>query len=163
MGVEFRSRLWVVAFVPLTFGAILYLHPIIQFLSGFYRLSEAANGGVSDNDLSRASWTALAHLLVIGTGLLWAWKSLSLHHRVAVIFSSLGLSLLLIFISNSELGFRFLALYEIYWILLMIIFMEMLRGYKRLIYCGALCILGFGLYNKSLQNVAPYIWQFASR
>ncbi len=163
MGVQFRSRLWVIAFVPLTFIAILFLHPIIEYMTGFYRLSEAANGGVPDNDLSRASWTALAHLLVICAGVLWAWKSLSLHHRVAVIFSSLGLSLLLIFISNSELGFRFLALYEIYWTLLLIVFMEMLHGYKRLVYCGALCILGFGLYNKSLQSVVPYMWQFASR
>lgn len=163
LGVQFRSRLWVFAFVPLTFGAILFLHPIIEFMLGFYRLSEAANGGVPDNDLSRVSWTALAHLLVITAGAVWAWKSLSLHHRVAVIFSSLGLSLLLIFISDSELGFRFLGLYEIYWVLLLIVFMEMLRGYKRLLYCGALCLLGFSLYNKSLQNVVPYMWQLARR
>jgi hypothetical protein len=163
MGVQFRSRWWVIAFVPLSFVAIFFFNPIIEAMTGFYRISEAANQGVPDNDLSRSSWTALVHLLVIAACLLWAWKRLSLHHRVATIFSGLGLSLLLIFISNSELGFRFLALYEIYWLLLLIVLMEMLQGYKRLLYCGALCLLGFGLYNKSLQAVVPYVWQLASR
>jgi hypothetical protein len=153
--IQFRSRWWLYSVA--LFGVIVSagMNRLVVLLSGLYRISEFVNGGAEENDLRVISWYALAHFLTIVVGLV-LWKKLSLHQKVAVLLSGFGLCLFLVFGANTGLATRFLYLFDVYWILMLVMFLERLKGDKRLLYIAFLSALGLGLYIKSLQYVEPY-------
>lgn len=156
LGVRFRSRAWVFALVPLSLIAVIGMRPMIDFMMGLYRVSEAMNGGAPDHAVVVVSWYALGHLLLIALFVLVLWKRLSFHERWATIACGFGLSLFVIFSWSSGLSDRFLNLFDFYWILLMVVFIERLRGVRRLVWLAFLVAAGLALFVKSLQFVEPY-------
>lgn len=154
-GVRFRSRAWLIGLVAGGAFAAVAMKSIIALLSGLYRISEYLNGGAEEHDLRVISWYALAHLVAIVVALLF-WKRLSLHQRMAVVACSLGLTLFLVFGWNTGLATRLLYIFDIYWLLIMMMLVEHLKGEVQVLYVGALFIVGFALYYKSLQYVDPY-------
>lgn len=156
LGVKFYSRVWAISLALLTYIAVEYFESIVKFMTGSARIARALDINTI-NDMSRLSWTALAHLITIGISVI-IWKRLSLHQRVAVLCSGVGLSLMLIFLPYTGLGYRFYYIFDLYWVLQLVVFMEMSRGYKRLIYVALLIMLGFGIYSKSLNSMASLKW-----
>lgn len=154
-GVQFRSRAWLVAMAITGAVAAMTMSSVVNLLSGLYRISEYLNGGAEERDLRVISWYALAHLVTILAAMLF-WRKLSLHQRLAVIACAFGLTLFLIFGWNTGLATRFLYIFDIYWLAIMLIPVEHLRSETQVLYVGALLIVGFALYCKSLQYVDPY-------
>lgn len=154
-GVRFRSRRWLVALAAGGAVAAVAMKSLVNLLSGLYRLSEYLNGGAEEHDLRVISWYALAHLLAIIVALFF-WKKLSFHQRLAVIACGLGLTLFLVFGWNTGLATRLLYVFDIYWLLIMLMLVEHLEGEIQVLYVGALFVVGFALFCKSLQYVDPY-------
>jgi hypothetical protein len=155
MGVRFRSRVWLLALAIAGAVAAVSMRSLIDLLSGLYRISEYLNGGAEEHDLRVISWYALAHLLAIVVALFF-WKKLTLHQRMAVVACGAGLMLFLIFGWNTGLATRLLYIFDVYWLLIMLMLVEHLKGEAQVLYVGALCIVGFALYWKSLQYMEPY-------
>lgn len=154
-GVRFRSRTWLLALAVLGAVASIAMKSVINLLSGLYRISEFLNGGAEEHDLRVISWYALAHLLAIVITL-FLWKKLSFHQRMAVVACGAGLTLFLVFGWNTGLATRFLYIFDVYWLLIMLLLVEHLREEVQVLYVGALFIVGFALYYKSLHYVDPY-------
>lgn len=154
-GVRFRSRKWLIALVAGGAFAAVTMRSIINLLSGLYRISEYLNGGAEEHDLRVISWYALAHLVTVVVASFY-WKRLSLHQRMAVVACGLGLTLFLVFGWNTGLATRLLYIFDIYWLLIMLMLVEHLKGEVQVLYVGALFAVGFALYFKSLQYVDPY-------
>lgn len=155
VGVRFRSRAWLVAMAAGGAVAVVAMGSVIRLLSALYRISEFLNEGAEEHDLRVISWYALAHLVAIVLAMFF-WKKLSLHQRMAVIACGFGLTLFLIFGWNTGLATRFLYIFDIYWLLIMLVPVEHLKREIQVLYVGALFIVGFALYCKSLQYVDPY-------
>lgn len=155
-GARFRTRRWLVAMIALAVVASVAMRSVIDLLSGLYRISEYLNGGAEENDLRVISWYALAHLLTIGIPVLLLWKRLNLHQRIATVGCSAGLILFIIFGWNTGLATRFLYIFDVYWLLIMMIVLDTLKGHGRIFYVAFLALVGFGLYCKSLMYVEPY-------
>jgi len=156
VGVRFRSRAWLFSLVVAGAVAAVAMTRIIDFISGLYRLSEFLNGGAEENDLRVISWYALAHLFTLAVAALILWKNLNLHQRMATLACGIGLTLFLLFGWNTGLATRFLYLFDLYWLLIMMMVLEKLKGEARILYVTLLIFVGFGLYCKSLQYVDPY-------
>lgn len=154
-GVRFRSRGWLIALAAGGAAAAIAMKSLINLLSGLYRISEYLNGGAEERDLRVISWYALAHLLAILVAL-YFWKRLSFHQRMAVVACGLGLVLFLVFGWNTGLATRLLYVFDIYWLLIMLMPVEQLQGEMQVLYVGALFLAGFVLYCKSLQYVDTY-------
>lgn len=154
-GVQFRSRAWLIAIA--VGGAIvaIAMKSVVNLLSGLYRISEYLNGGAEEHDLRVISWYAAAHLVAIIVALLF-WKRLTLHQRMAVVACGIGLTLFLVFGWNTGLATRFLYIFDVYWLLIMLMLVEYLKGEAQVVYVGALFIVGFALFCKSLQYVDSY-------
>jgi len=155
-GTRFRSKAWMYSLIAVGAVASVTMQSVIDFLSGLYRISEYLNGGAEQNDLRVISWYALAHLLTILIPLFLLWKKLTLHERMATISCAAGLMLFLLFGWNTGLATRFLYLFDVYWLLIMMMILERLKGDARVLYVLFLAVVGFGLYCKSLQYVGPY-------
>ncbi len=155
-GARFRTRGWLIALI--VFGAVasIAMRSVIDLLSGLYRISEYLNGGEEENDLRVISWYALAHLLVIAVPVAVLWKKLTLHQRVATLGCSAGLMFFVIFGWNTGLATRLLYIFDVYWLLIMMMILEHLKGNARIFYIAFLAAIGFGLYCKSLTYVQPY-------
>jgi hypothetical protein len=95
-------------------------------------------------------------LVTVFIGVSVVWRRLSLLYRVAVLCSGYGVGLFVIFLSNTALATRCLDVFEIYALLLYVVFMQLLKGNKRLAYVAMLVVLGFGLYVKELSLVDRY-------
>ena len=156
LGVRFYSRIWAISLAPLAYVAIGHYSKLIDFFSASARFAGALDVNTI-NDVSRLNWTATVHLATIGISII-VWRKLSLHQRVAVFSSCVGLSLMLIFLPFTGLGYRFYYIFDFYWLLQLIAFVELSRGNKRLIYAALLIILGFGVYAKSLESLASFGW-----
>lgn len=154
-GVRFRSRAWLVAMAATGALAAVAMRSLVNLLSGLYRISEYLNGGAEEHDLRVISWYALAHLAVILAAMLF-WRKLSPHQRMAVVACGFGLTLFLIFGWNTGLATRFLYIFDIYWLFIMLIPVEHLKSEAQVLYVGALFVGGLALYCKSLQYVDPY-------
>jgi hypothetical protein len=155
-GVKFYSRVWAISLALLTYIAVEFFDKIVEFMSGSARIARALDVN-SINDMSRLSWTASVHLITIVISVT-VWRKLSLHQRVAVLCSGVGLSLMLIFLPFTGLGYRFYYIFDLYWVLQLVVFMELSRGHKRLTYAALLIILGFAVYSKSLENLVLLKW-----
>lgn len=155
-GVSFRTRGWLYALIAVGALASVTMRSVIDLLSGLYRISEYLNGGAEENDLRVISWYALAHLLTIAIPVCLLWKRLNLHQRMATLASSVGLMLFLIFGWNTGLATRFLYIFDMYWLLIMMIVLEQLKRETRILYVAFLALIGFALFSKSLQYVQPY-------
>lgn len=155
-GARFRTRAWLYSMIALGAVASLTMRSLIDLLSGLYRLSEYLNGGAEQNDLRVISWYALAHLLTIAIPVTLLWKKLTLHERMATLACSLGLTIFVVFGWNTGLATRLLYVFDIYWLLIMLMILEKLSGEARVFYVGFLTMVGFALYCKSLQYVEPY-------
>ena len=155
-GVRFRTRNWVVILIVAGVVASITMHGLIELLSGLYRIDEFLNGGSEQNDLRVVSWYALAHLFTIAIPVALLWKKLNLHQRVATIACSIGLTLFVIFGWNTGLATRFLYVFDIYWLLILMMILERLKGNSRIFYVAFLAIMGFGLFCKSLSYIEPY-------
>jgi hypothetical protein len=154
-GVRFRSRGWLIVLAVGGAMAAVAMRSVINLFSGLYRISEYLNGGAEEHDLRVISWYALAHLIAI-IAALYFWKRLTLHQRMAVVACGLGLVLFLVFGWNTGLATRLLYVFDIYWLLIMLMLVEQLKGEMQVLYVGALFIAGLALYCKSLQYVVPY-------
>jgi EpsG family len=155
-GMRFRTRGWLYALIALGALASITMRSVIDLLSGLYRISEYLNGGAEENDLRVISWYALAHLVTIAIPVCLLWKKLNLHQRMATLASSTGLLLFLIFGWNTGLATRFLYIFDLYWLLIMMIVLEQLKHEARILYVAFLALIGFALFWKSLQYVQPY-------
>lgn len=155
MGVRFRSRAWLLALIAIGAIAAVAMRSVINLLSGLYRISEYLNGGAEEHDLRVISWYALAHLLAIAVALFF-WKKLSFHQRMAVVACGAGLMLFLVFGWNTGLATRFLYIFDVYWLLIMLMLVEHLKDEAQVLYVGALFLVGLALYCKSLQYMEPY-------
>lgn len=155
MGVRFRSRVWLLVLAVVGAVASVTMQSLINLLSGLYRLSEYLNGGAEEHDLRVISWYALAHLLAIVVALFF-WKKLTFHQRMAVVACGAGLMLFLVLGWNTGLATRLLYVFDVYWLLIMLMLVEHLKGEVQVLYVGALLIVGFALYWKSLQYMQPY-------
>jgi hypothetical protein len=155
-GVRFRTRGWLYALILLGALASVTMRSLIDLLSGLYRISEYVNGGAEENDLRVISWYALAHLMTIAIPACLLWNKLNLHQRLATLASSAGLTLFLIFGWNTGLATRFLYIFDLYWLLIMMIILEQLKREVRILYVAFLVLVGFALFSKSLQYVQPY-------
>lgn len=156
-GVRFKSRVWIYALIPLGIITAIEMDRVIQLLLNVYRISEYVNGGAEENDLRVVSWYALAHVLIIGAAMFTVWKRLSLNERVATVCCSLGLTLFFVFGSNTGLATRFLNLFDVFWLLLMVILLDRWRGsYRQTALIALLLLIGLGLFVKSLQFIEPY-------
>ncbi len=155
-GVRFRSRGWLAAMIVTGATASIAMRSVIDLLSGLYRISEYLNGGAEENDLRVISWYALAHLLIIAVPVALFWKRLNLHQRMAVLGSSAGLMLFIIFGWNTGLATRILYIFDVYWLLIMMMILEKLEGNTRIFYVAFLAIVGLALYCKSLVYIEPY-------
>ncbi len=156
MGVEFRSKRWLYAIVGCGAFMAVAMRSVIQLLTNLYRISEYLNGGAEENDLRIISWYALAHLLTIAIPSMLLWKKLSLHERVATLACTGGLMLFLVFGWNTGLATRLLYLFDVYWLLIMMMVLVRLKGQMQVIYVSVLAVVGLALYCKSLQYVDPY-------
>ncbi len=155
-GARFRSKTWMYSLIAIGALASVTMKRMIDLLSGLYRISEYLNGGAEQNDLRVISWYALAHLLTIAIPLLLLWKKLTLHERMATLACGVGLMLFLVFGWNTGLATRFLYLFDVFWLLILIVVLERLKASARVLYVLFLAIVGFALYCKSLQYVEPY-------
>jgi EpsG family len=155
-GARFRTRGWLVTMIALAAVASVAMRSVIDLLSGLYRVSEYLNGGAEENDLRVISWYALAHLLTIGIPVALLWKRLDLHQRLATLGCSAGLILFIVFGWNTGLATRFLYIFDVYWLLILMIVLESLKGNSRIFYIAFLVLVGFSLYCKSLMYVEPY-------
>lgn len=155
-GARFRTRKWLVALIAAGAIASVTMRSLIDLLSGLYRISEYMNGGAEEHDLRVISWYALAHLLTIAIPVALLWKKLSLHQRMATIGCSIGLTLFVVFGWNTGLATRCLYIFDIYWLLIMMMILETLRGNSRIFYVAFLVLVGFGLFCKSLVYVQDY-------
>ena len=155
-GVRFRTRSWLFVLVTTGVVAALTMRSLIDLLSGLYRISEYLNGGVEENDLRVISWYALAHLLTIAVPVALLWKKLNLHQRMATLGCSIGLTLFAVFGWNTGLATRFLYIFDVYWLLILMMILEKLKGNSRIFYVAFLALVGFGLFAKSLIYVQPY-------
>lgn len=155
-GARFRTRRWLVALIVTGAVASVTMHSLIDLLSGLYRISEYLNGGAEQNDLRVISWYALAHLLAVAVPVALLWKKLNLHERMATLGCSIGLTLFVIFGWNTGLATRLLYIFDVYWLLIMMMILEKLKGNSRIFYVAFLTIFGLGLYCKSLVYIEPY-------
>lgn len=155
-GSRFRTRRWVVALIAIGAVASLTMRSLIDLLSGLYRISEYMNGGAEQNDLRVISWYALAHLLTIAVPVALLWKKLNRHERMATIGCGIGLTFFVVFGWNTGLATRCLYIFDVYWLLIMMMILEKLKGNARIFYIAFLAIVGFGLFCKSLVYVEPY-------
>jgi hypothetical protein len=155
-GVKFRSRFWVYSLAA--FGVIVsqMMSHVVEMLSGLYRISEYLNAPRTEADLPVLSWYALAHLIAIAFCVLLLWGKLSLHQRVATLLAAFGLCLFQIFIRNTGLATRFIDIFDLYWILVLVAVLEKLNGNRRFVYIAFLIMIGLALFIKSLQYVGPY-------
>jgi len=154
-GVRFRSRLWLLAVASVGVLAALTMRSLIDLLSGLYRISEYLNGGAEEHDLRVISWYALAHLLAI-IAALYFWEKLSLHQRMAVVGCGIGLMCFVVFGWNTGLATRLLYIFDVYWLLILLMILERLNGEARVLYVGLLFVFGLALFYKSLGYVQPY-------
>lgn len=155
-GARFRTRKWLVALIAASVVASVTMRSLIDLLSGLYRISEFLTGGAEENDLRVISWYALAHLLTIAIPVALLWKKLNRHQRMATLGCSIGLTLFIVFGWNTGLATRFLYIFDVYWLLIMMMILEKLNGNARIFYVAFLAIVGFGLFCKSLVYVQPY-------
>lgn len=155
-GSRFRTRRWVIALIAIGAVASLTMRSLIDLLSGLYRISEYMNGGAEQNDLRVISWYALAHLLTIAVPVALFWKKLNRHERMATIGCAIGLTFFVVFGWNTGLATRCLYIFDVYWLLIMMMILEKLKGNARIFYIAFLAIVGFGLFCKSLVYVEPY-------
>lgn len=155
-GVRFRTRGWLYALIAVGALASVTMRGVIDLLSGLYRISEYLNGGAEENDLRVISWYALAHLVMIAIPVCLLWERLNLHQRMATLASSMGLMLFLIFGWNTGLATRFLYIFDLYWLLIMMMVLERVKREARVLYVAFLALVGFALFSKSLQYVQPY-------
>jgi hypothetical protein len=155
-GVEFRSRLWVIALVPLAFVILANLSGILASIGNLYRVSEYLTPSAAQDELTLKTPYFAVLLLPVFVGVFVVWKRLSLHYRVAVFGTGYGLFFFVIFISNTVLATRCKDVFEIYAFLLFVAFMQLLRGNKRLIYLAVLVVMGFSLFFKDVSLVNRY-------
>lgn len=164
-GIKFRSRMWIFSLALFGVIAATSMAPIIGLLSNLYRVSEYFIGQRPEGALPEFSWFAAAHLLTIAFIMVFFWKKLSLHQRVATLLCALGLCLFQVFIGNPGLAPRLLYLFDLYWVFIMVTSLEKLYGDKRLMqvsslvctmYAAVLAIAGFALYVKSFEYIGPY-------
>jgi len=155
-GARFRTRGWLYALIAMGALASVTMRSVIDLLSGLYRISEYLNGGAEEDDLRVISWYALAHLVVIAIPICLLWKRLNLHQRMATLASSTGLMLFLIFGWNTGLATRFLYIFDLYWLLIMMMVLDRVKREARVLYVAFLALVGFALFSKSLQYVQPY-------
>lgn len=155
-GARFCTRRWLIALIILGAAASITMRRVIDLLSGLYRISEFLNGGEEQNDLRVISWYALAHLLVIAVPVAVLWKKLTLHQRMATLGCSVGLMFFIVFGWNTGLATRLLYIFDVYWLLIMMMILEHLKGNARIFYIAFLALVGLGLYCKSLVYVQPY-------
>jgi hypothetical protein len=155
-GARFRTRAWLYTMIAAGAIAGITMRSLIDVLSGLYRISEYLNGGAEEHDLHVISWYALAHLLTILIPVLFFWKKLTRHERLATLGCTLGLLFFVVFGWNTGLATRLLYVFDIYWLLIMMMILNNLEGSARIIYAGFLTLIGFALYCKSLQYVQPY-------
>lgn len=155
-GARFRTRRWFFALAVVGAIASVTMRGVIDLLSNVYRISEYLNQGAIEGGQRIYSWYALAHLLTIGVLLVFFWKKLRLHERMAALACSLGLTLFVIFGWNSGLATRLLDVFDIYWLLIMMMILERLKTSTRVVFAGLLTILGFVLYCASLRLIEPY-------
>jgi hypothetical protein len=157
IGVKFRSRVWVYSLIAFGVIAALGMEAEINFLSGLYRISEyVSREGPEGSPLPLFSWYLLAHLLTISVCVLYMWKQLSLHQRVATIFSGLGLCAFQIFHANANLASRLAILFDLFWLLTMVVILEKLKGDKRIVCIATITVAGFVLFIKSFIIIGPY-------
>jgi len=154
-GVRFRSRLWLLAIAAAGAVAAVTMRSLIDLLSGLYRISEYLNGGAEEHDLRVISWYALAHLLAI-IAALYFWKKLSFHQRMAVVGCGIGLMCFVVFGWNTGLATRLLYIFDVYWLLILLMILERLSGEARVLYVGLLFVFGLALFCKSLGYMQPY-------
>lgn len=155
-GSRFRTRRWLVALIAIGAVASLTMRSLIDLLSGLYRISEYLNGGAEQNDLRVVSWYALAHLLTIAVPVALLWKKLNRHERMATIGCAIGLMFFVVFGWNTGLATRCLYIFDVYWLLIMMMILDRLKDNARIFYIAFLTIVGFGLFCKSLAYVEPY-------
>ncbi len=155
-GARFRTRRWLIVLIVIGAVASLTMRGLINLLSGLYRISEFMSGGEEENDLRVISWYALAHLLTLAIPVALLWKKLNLHQRMATIGCAIGLAIFVIFGWNTGLATRCLYIFDVYWLLIMMMILEKLEGNARIFYVAFLVIVGFGLFSKSLVYVQPY-------
>ena len=155
-GARFRTRRWLIVLIVIGAVASLTMRGLINLLSGLYRISEFMSGGEEENDLRVISWYALAHLLTLAIPVALLWKKLNLHQRMATIGCAIGLAIFFIFGWNTGLATRCLYIFDVYWLLIMMMILEKLEGNARIFYVAFLVIVGFGLFSKSLVYVQPY-------
>jgi len=155
-GVEFRSRLWVIALVLLAFVASVNFRGILESMSNLYRVSEYLRHVSGEEELTLKTRYFAMLILPVLIGVFVVWKRLSLHYRVAVFCSGIGVSLFVLFIENTVLASRFVDVFEIYVLLLFVVFVQLLRGNKRLIYLAVVVVMGFGLFTKEFNLLDLY-------
>ncbi len=155
-GVQFRSRVWI--YFLIAFGVIVanLMIPLVSYLSTIYRISEFMIGERPENPLPTLSWYLLAHLLTISVSVLLMWKRLTIHMRITTLLACLGICLFQIFIGNPGLAPRLIYLFDLYWLLIMVVILERLKGDKRFVYVAFLIAGGLALFIKSLQYIKPY-------
>ena len=155
-GARFRTRAWLYWMIAAGIVASVAMRSIINLLSGLYRLSEYLNGGAEEHDLRVISWYALAHLVFILVPTVFLWKRLTRHQRMATLACSLGLLFFVVFGWNTGLATRLLYIFDIYWLLIMMMILEVLHDNGRVIYVGFLTLTGLALFWKSLTYMQPY-------
>ncbi|HEY1804593.1 MAG TPA: EpsG family protein [Terracidiphilus sp.] len=155
-GVKFRSRLWVIALAPLAFVTWLKLQSLFDSVAVIYRVGRFLAPNSAHDELTLESLYFAMLVFPAAVGAFFAWEKLSLHHRVAVFCSALGVSVFVVLISNTVLASRCVNVFEIYQTMLYVVFMQLLRGYKRLIYVALLVVMGFGEFIKEFNLVNRY-------
>jgi hypothetical protein len=156
LGVEFRSRIWVLFFVPLTGVALVALHVIVGYLSVIERLSRYYADSNAAEGLSALSLHFFIHFAVVVWISLSYWERLSLLSRVATVCTSLGMFFFVTFVQLSAVAYRFEDIFDLFWVLLIIDLLEFSSGVKRIIYIMMLAFAGFGLFYVSLTDLRPY-------
>jgi hypothetical protein len=162
IGIKLRSRWWVIVLAPLACAASLTFKGALDALGNVYRLSEYVDPDEAQGTLTLKSPFFAVLLLVVLIGVFVVWQRLSLHYRVAVFCSGLGLFFFVIFLSSKPLADRCKDLFEIYSLLLFVVFMQLLQGSKRYVYAAALIVMGFVLIYKEFVTINPYTFSDVS-
>lgn len=155
IGVEIKSRKWIVAVIAGAGIAFVALHPILDALAEFARTADYLNGAETTTSIRLLSVYFLIRVFGVVIATLF-WKRLSAEGHLIVFCSALGLALQAVLSFNDTLALRGSEIFGFFDILLIMLPFKFVRGFSAMCYLFIILLVGVVFFHSGLKLVEPY-------
>jgi uncharacterized membrane protein len=156
IGIEIKSRKWIMAIIAGVGIAHIILHNILQMLAEFARTADYLNGADNTMSIRLLSVYFLIRVFAVAFAGLLLWKRLSAEGHLIVFGSALGLALQAVLSFNDTLALRGSEVFGFFDILLIMIPFRFVRGLGAVCYLIIVLLLGLVFFHSGLKMVEPY-------